>query len=465
MESFSSFYPSYLNGQADFHTRLTEFRHRIQSHADLNAFVRTYDDAIDASVIDAERPTDQPLRGMVIALKDNILLKDHAATCGSRILQPHYAVYDAHVVSLLKTAGAVFIGHTNMDEFAMGSSNEHSSYGPARNPYDRDRVPGGSSGGSAVVAATRMADVALGSETGGSVRQPAAFCGLYGLKPSYGRLSRRGLVAFGSSLDQISPMSLSIEDLDRAFDVMDQHDPQDSTSTVERPPVTTVDPNRFRVGVSDAFLGDGLDPHMRDRYQAYLNALKKQGVEIVAIDLPHLAKSIATYYIIATAEASSNLSRYDGIRYGRRDIEDGADLHEMYALTREKGFGAEVKRRIMLGTFVLSHGYFDAYYRQAQKVRRLIRNDFEKAFSVCDVIFSPTTPTTAFKIGELTSDPLAMYLSDIYTAPANLAGIPGLNIPAGMDPNGLPIGMQILGPMNADKQLIETAKWLQTVDV
>jgi aspartyl-tRNA(Asn)/glutamyl-tRNA(Gln) amidotransferase subunit A len=334
-----------------------------------------------------------------------------------------------------------------MDEFAMGSSTENSAFKPTRNPWDPARVPGGSSGGSAAAVAARMAPVALGSDTGGSIRQPAALCGVVGLKPTYGRVSRYGLVAFASSLDQVGPLARSVDDVALVANALCGHDPRDSTSAAEPAPdfsgALKAGPEGLRIGVPESFLAEGVETETLARFREALATLEGAGLRVVDVELPHLPHAIATYYLVATAEASSNLARYDGVRYGLRTPESG-DLREMYGQTRDLGFGPEVKRRIVLGTFALSSGYYDAYYLRAQKVRTLIRRDFEKAFEACDVVATPTTPTPAFRLGEKTDDPLQMYLEDIFTVPANLAGIPGLSLPCGLV-GGLPVGLQLLG--------------------
>ncbi|MBV9927963.1 MAG: Asp-tRNA(Asn)/Glu-tRNA(Gln) amidotransferase subunit GatA [Acidobacteria bacterium] len=388
------------------------------------------------------------LRGVPVALKDNICVRGMQATCGSSILAGYHPPYDATVTERLNAAGAVVVGKTNCDEFAMGSSNENSAYGPVRNPWDTRRVPGGSSGGSAAAVAARIVPAALGSETGGSVRQPAALCGIVGVKPTYGRVSRYGLVAFGSSLDQVSVFGLTVRDAALVLRTIAGRDERDSTTAdVEVPDYVAGlggDLKGARIGVPRALFGEGLDADVRARVEGAVDAYRDLGAEVVDVELPHAKYSIAVYYIIATAEASSNLARYDGVRYGFR-AEDPKDLREMYRRTREEGFGAEVKRRIMLGTYVLSSGYYDAYYLKAQQVRTLIQRDFLSAFETCDAVLTPTTPTPAFRLGEKTDDPLSMYLSDIYTCMANLAGIPGVSVPCGLTPSGLPVGFQLMG--------------------
>ena len=389
-----------------------------------------------------------PLAGIPIAIKDNICVRGLQASCGSRILADYHPPYDATVIERLRTAGAVIIGKTNCDEFAMGSSNENSAFGPVRNPWDTERVPGGSSGGSAAAVAARIVPVALGSETGGSVRQPAALCGIIGVKPTYGRVSRYGLVAFGSSLDQVSIFGQTVGDAATVLGSIAGRDPRDSTTADVAVPdyvsELTGKVGGARLGVPRELFGEGLDPEVRASVERVIEAYRELGAEVVDVELPHAKYSIAVYYIIATAEASSNLARYDGVRYGHR-TEAATTLQQMYRRTRDEAFGAEVKRRIMLGTYVLSSGYYDAYYRKAQQVRALIKDDFRHALDACDAILTPTTPTPAFLLGEKTDDPLAMYLSDIYTCTANLAGIPGINIPAGVSSAGLPIGFQLLG--------------------
>ncbi|MCA1636477.1 MAG: Asp-tRNA(Asn)/Glu-tRNA(Gln) amidotransferase subunit GatA [Acidobacteria bacterium] len=390
----------------------------------------------------------ETLRGVPIAIKDNICVRGLQATCGSRILAGYHPQYDATVIERLRAAGAVVIGKTNCDEFAMGSSNENSAFGPVRNPWDTERVPGGSSGGSAAAVAARIVPVSLGSETGGSVRQPAALCGIVGLKPTYGRVSRYGLVAFGSSLDQVSVFGLTVRDAALVLQTIAGRDTRDATTAdVSVPDYVSElagDISGARIGVPRALLGEGVDAEVRASVESAIEAYRALGAEIVDVELPHARYSIAVYYIIATAEASSNLARFDGVRYGHR-TEEGDNLQQMYRRTRDEGFGAEVKRRIMLGTYVLSSGYYDAYYLKAQQVRTLIKQDFLDAFDACDAILTPTTPTPAFRLGEKTDDPLAMYLSDIYTCMANLAGIPGVSIPCGLSTTGLPIGFQLMG--------------------
>lgn len=428
----------------------------------LNAFLQIDRDGAlrRADEIDAGGDFSQALAGIPIAIKDNICVQGLQTSCGSRILGPYHAPYDATAIERLNAAGAVIIGKTNCDEFAMGSSNENSAFGPVRNPWDTERVPGGSSGGSAAAVASGIVPVALGSETGGSVRQPASLCGIVGLKPTYGRISRYGLVAFGSSLDQIGIFGRRVRDVAEVLKVIAGRDEHDSTTADVPVPdyVGQLSGNikGTRIGVPHELFGEGLDEEVRASVENAIEAYRSLGAEIVDVELPHAKYCIAVYYIIATAEASSNLARYDGVRYGFR-AEESNELRSMYRRTRDEGFGAEVKRRIMLGTYVLSSGYYDAYYRKAQQVRTLIRQDFLKAFESCDAIATPTTPTVAFKIGEKTDDPLAMYLNDIYTCTANLASIPGISLPCGLSNDGLPIGLQLMGAYWSESNLLRLA--------
>ena len=394
--------------------------------------------------------TPGPLAGVPVAIKDVLAVKGVPATCGSRILETFVPPYDATCVTRLKEAGAIVLGKTNMDEFAMGSSTEHSAFGKTRNPWDLERVPGGSSGGSAAAVAARETPLAIGTDTGGSIRQPAAFTGTVGLKPTYGRVSRYGLVAFASSLDQAGPFSRTVRDAALALSVMSGADPKDMSCSTEPPGdfvAAAAGRGRqikgLRVGVPREFLGEGLDPEVGQAVARCHELLASAGAEIVEVSLPTTGYAIAAYYIVATAEASSNLARFDGVRYGLRD-KDAATLRDMYESTRVAGFGPEVKRRIMLGTYALSAGYYDAYYLKAMKVRTLIRRDFAEAFTKADILVGPTTPTPPFRFGEKLDDPLSMYLSDIYTVTANLAGIPGLSMPCGFTRAGLPIGCQLL---------------------
>ncbi|MDQ3130750.1 MAG: Asp-tRNA(Asn)/Glu-tRNA(Gln) amidotransferase subunit GatA [Acidobacteriota bacterium] len=408
---------------------------------------------------------DAPLKGFAIAVKDNICTKGMQTTCGSRILENYRAQYDATAVKKLYEAGAVIIGKANMDEFAMGSSNENSAFGGARNPWDTTRVPGGSSGGSAVAVASGVVRASLGSETGGSVRQPASFCGIVGLKPTYGRISRFGLVAFASSLDQIGIFGQTAKDVAQVLGAIAGRDANDATTADVPVPdyVSSLekDIKGRKIGVPRALFGVGLDDEVRNAVENSIENFRKLGAEIVDVELPHAKYGIAVYYILATAEASSNLARFDGVRYGFR-AKGAHALREMYNKTREEGFGAEVKRRIMLGTYVLSSGYYDAYYAKAQKVRTLLKQDYQKAFSNCDAILTPTSPTVAFKFGAKSDDPLAMYLSDIYTVSANLTSIPGINVPCGLSSENLPIGLQLVGNNWSEDVLLNLANRYET---
>ncbi|HSE36190.1 MAG TPA: Asp-tRNA(Asn)/Glu-tRNA(Gln) amidotransferase subunit GatA, partial [Blastocatellia bacterium] len=404
------------------------------------------------------------LAGALIAVKDNMVIRGIRTTAGSRILSNYKPPYTATVLERLQAAGGIIIGKTNLDEFAMGSSTENSAFGPVKNPWDPSRVPGGSSGGSAVAVATGMAMGALGSDTGGSVRQPASLSGVVGLKPTYGRVSRYGLIAFGSSLDQIGPFASCVEDVARILQVIAGRDPNDSTSSDadvdDYLSALAGEIQGLRVGVPREYYGTGLDSEVKEKVEAATRKLADLGAEIIEISLPHTEYAVPVYYLIATAEASSNLARYDGVRYGFR-AEGTATLKEMYSRTRDQGFGAEVKRRIMLGTYALSAGYYNQYYGKAQKVRSLIERDFRDAFGRCDVIATPTSPTPAFKLGEKAEDPLEMYLSDIYTITANLAGVPALSLPCGLTSSGLPIGVQLIGKQFDEARLLRAAHSLE----
>jgi aspartyl-tRNA(Asn)/glutamyl-tRNA(Gln) amidotransferase subunit A len=404
-----------------------------------------------------------PLHGVPVALKSNLCASGHETNCGSRLLAGWQPPYTARALERLLDAGAILVGMTHMDEFGFGSSGENSGYATSRNPHDPERTAGGSSSGSAVAVASGMVPLALGSDTGGSVRQPAALCGIAGFKPSYGRIPRHGLVAFGSSLDCISPLARSVTDLECAMEVLSGHDALDATS-IEEPPLLRIASDGglegWRIGVPrecfEAQAASGLDPGVRAAVEAALVRFEQLGAQCVEISLPHLRHAIATYYIIACAEAASNLARFDGVRYGVRHTA-GSSLAAMMSATRERGFGAEVKRRVLLGTFVLSAGYHEAWYQRAQRVRARIAQDFEQAFEHCEVLVTPTTPSTAFRLGEKSSDPLAMYLSDVLTVPANLAGIPALSIDCGRT-QGLPVGMQILGPARSDARVLRAGR-------
>ncbi|KAA3627427.1 MAG: Asp-tRNA(Asn)/Glu-tRNA(Gln) amidotransferase subunit GatA, partial [Proteobacteria bacterium] len=407
-----------------------------------------------------------PLCGLPIAHKDIFCTKGLRTSCGSRILDSFVSPYDATVVERLAAQGAVTLGKTNMDEFAMGSSNETSWYGPVANPWNKSRVPGGSSGGSAAAVAARLAPAATGTDTGGSIRQPAAFCGLTGLKPSYGRVSRYGMIAFASSLDQAGPLAQSAADAALLFDAMAGFDSRDSTSLARdvTPAAASLEEtlDGLRVGLPGEFFDTGVDSEVAAAVEAAISRLTELGATTVEISLPNSAAGIPCYYVIAPAEASSNLARFDGVRYGYR-AENPVDLIDLYERSRSEGFGAEVKRRIMIGTYALSSGYYDAYYLKAQKIRQLIAQDFRAAFEKCDVVIGPTTPTTAFALGEKTDDPVSMYLNDIFTNTVNLAGLPGLSLPVGFDRQGLPIGMQLIGPYFEEAKLLNVAHRYQSV--
>ena len=409
-----------------------------------------------------------PLAGVPFGIKDVLTLEGFPATAGSKILEGYHPPYTATAVRKLADAGAVFLGKLNCDEFAMGSSNENSAYGPVHNPHALDRVPGGSSGGSAAAVAAGMAVATLGTDTGGSIRQPASFCGVVGVLPTYGRVSRYGLIAFASSLDRVGPFAANVRDAAIVLGVIAGHDPMDATSSPLPVPDYTADLAKgvrgMKFGVPSEYFAEGLDPEVRAAVEAAIEKLRAAGAEIVPISLPHTRYAIPTYYVIATAEASSNLARFDGVRYGLRAPQSDT-LAAMYRRTRDLGFGAEVKRRILLGTYVLSHGYYDAYYRKAQQVRRLLTDDFLAAFRSVDAILTPTAPTPAFRIGEKSDDPVAMYLADIYTVTANLAGICGISVPCGKSRDGLPIGLQILGSHFNEATIFRVAQAVETLSV
>ena len=424
----------------------------------------TQDIALEQAAI-ADKAFDQgdqtsPLTGIPIALKDVICTQDVLTTCGSQILGNFVSPYDATVMQKLKSHKAVMIGKTNMDEFAMGSSTENSAFFTTRNPWDLDTIPGGSSGGSAAVVAADEAIVSLGSDTGGSIRQPASLCGVVGMKPTYGRVSRFGLIAFASSLDQIGPLTKDVTDCAITHNVICGHDKMDSTSAnLPVPDFTTSlinDVNDIKIGIPTQYFSQGIDPEVEKNVRSAIELLEKLGASTEEVSLPHTDYAIATYYIIAPAEASANLARYDGVRYGLR-TEHIDNIIDMYRKTRSQGFGDEVKRRIMLGTYALSSGYYDAYYLKAQKVRTLIKQDFDQAFEKVDVLITPTSPTPAFKAGERTDDPLQMYLSDIFTTPSSLAGLPGISVPCGLTENGLPIGLQILAAPFEEEKIFQVA--------
>ncbi len=459
-------------GEVSAEEVVSSFLHRVEEvEGDLNAFITLFsqDSLTQAREVDKLRAKGERvgrLAGVPIAIKDNICVQGKRMTCGSRMLSNFVPPYDATVVRRLKEEGAIIIGKTNMDEFAMGSSNENSFFGPVKNPFDSQRVSGGSSGGSAAAVSAGEAPMALGSDTGGSVRLPASFCGVVGLKPTYGLVSRFGLVAFASSLDQIGVLTRDVEDCALLLEVIAGYDPQDSTSIDQHLPDLVLEMKKgikgLRVGLPEEYFSPEVDPQVKEAVLRAVNQLTLEGVEVERVNLPHTTSAIATYYIIADAEASSNLARYDGARYGYR-AQGTRVLLDMYSRTRNEGFGDEVKRRIMLGTYVLSSGYYDAYYLQAQKARTLIRKDFEEAFCRCDLLVTPTSPTPAFKLGEKMDDPLLMYLSDSFTVPANLAGLPSLSIPCGMTREGLPIGMQIIGPPLGESQILGLASIYEQV--
>ncbi|MFN3543431.1 MAG: Asp-tRNA(Asn)/Glu-tRNA(Gln) amidotransferase subunit GatA [Thiobacillus sp.] len=434
----------------------------------LNAFITVDPEKtlLEAAAADAliAAGRNGPLTGVPVAHKDIFCTDGWLTTCGSKMLANFVAPYDAHVIQRFKAAGMPSLGKTNMDEFAMGSSNETSHFGPVKNPWDTTRVPGGSSGGAAAAIAARMAPAATGTDTGGSIRQPAAFTGITGLKPTYGLVSRYGMIAFASSLDQAGPMAPSAEDCAHLLNVMTGFDPNDSTSLEREKEDYTRDLDRplagLRVGLPKEFFAEGLNNEVAAAVEAAVDELKKLGATTVEISLANSKLAIPVYYVLAPAEASSNLSRFDGVRYGYR-APDYTDLNDMYAKTRAQGFGAEVKRRILIGTYVLSHGYYDAYYLQAQKIRRLIAHDFAEAFKTCDVILGPTAPGTAFRLSEKSDDPVEMYLNDLYTIPANLAGLPGMSLPCGFDTRGLPIGLQLVGNYFAEAKMLNVAHQYQ----
>jgi len=443
---------------ADFFSRID------RGNAPLNAYLtlspdRAYAqaDRMDAAIARGEPLP--PLAGVPIAVKDVISTRGVRTTCASKMLDDYIPPYDATAVERLERAGVIILGKTNCDEFAMGGSSENSAYGPVRNPVDLDRVPGGSSGGSAAAVAADLAVTALGTDTGGSIRQPGSFCGIPGLMPTYGRVSRYGLVAFASSLDKIGPFARNVADLAAVMAVIAGHDPCDSTSAAVPVPDYAAAIEKpiqgLRLGVPEEYFGEGLDSEVKQKIESGIALLERLGCRRIPVRMPHTDYAIATYYIIATAEASSNLARYDGVRYGLRV--PGATLMEMYRQTRDRGFGPEVKRRIMLGTYVLSAGYYDAYYLRAQRVRSLIARDFADAFQKVDAIVTPTAPSPAFRIGEKIADPLQMYLADVYTVTGSLAGVPGVSVPCGKTRAGLPVGMQIFGPHFSEDRVLQIA--------
>jgi aspartyl-tRNA(Asn)/glutamyl-tRNA(Gln) amidotransferase subunit A len=458
----------FTDGELSARGLVSRYQDEIKKkNADLNAYLETFDDAFEAAenIDELIKRGDTPraLEGIPFAIKDNILIKGKKAGSASKILEGYAASYDAFVIKKLREAGAIFLGRTNMDEFAMGSSTENSAYNPTKNPYDESRVPGGSSGGSAAAVAADMALAALGSDTGGSIRQPSSFCGVVGLKPTYGSVSRSGLMAMASSLDQIGPITKTVEDAEIIFNIIRGKDLLDSTTAS---PELKAKDHKLKtkvVGIpKEYFIKEGMSKDVANKTQEAIDYLKNKGFEIKEVSLPFSKYALAAYYIIIPAEVSANLSRFDGMRYGLR--EDGKNLFEVYANSRERGFGSEARRRIILGTYVLSAGYYDAYYSRAQKVRHLIREDFKKAFSEVDVLLTPTAPTTAFKIGEKTSDPLSMYLEDIFTVPVNLAGVPAISVPFGFsekEGKKLPIGVQLIAPWFEENKLFEVGKVLE----
>ena len=469
MKTFDTIQTELHAGTTTCEQLTTEYLGAIDAGRGLNAFLSVFPEKAlaQARIVDQKLAAGSAgrLAGMVVSIKDAICVEGERVTCGSRILEDFVSPYHATVVKRLLADDAIIVGKNNMDEFAMGSSTENSAFGRVRLVQDEARVPGGSSGGSAVAVRAGMATASLGSDTGGSIRQPASFTGVVGLKPTYGRVSRFGLVAFASSFDSIGPLALTTRDCAQVLNVIAGHDEHDSTSAKEPVPDFTAALNRdvkgLRVGIPREYFGEGLDSDVRSAVERSIDTLKKNGATIEEVSLPHTDYTIATYYILATAEASSNLARYDGARYGSR-AKKVRDLAGMYTASRSEGFGSEVKRRIMLGTYVLSAGYYDAYYRKGQKVRRLIQQDFFNAFSKVDCLITPTAPTTAFKAGEKVDDPLKMYLSDIYTTSANLAGIPGISVPYGKDHQGLPIGVQILGRQFDEATILKVADFLES---
>jgi aspartyl-tRNA(Asn)/glutamyl-tRNA(Gln) amidotransferase subunit A len=455
------------SGKLSLVENVQHFLKNIEDQKDLNSFNFVFADEAIVTAKAVEQKiksnTAGKLAGMVIAIKDVLAYKDHPLTCSSNILINFTSLYTATAVQKLIDEDAIIIGKTNCDEFAMGSSNENSAFGNVLNPSDKTRVPGGSSGGSAVAVAANLCDVSLGTDTGGSIRQPAAFCGVYGLKPTYGRVTRFGLTAFASSFDTIGPFSKNVEDTALVLEVISGKDENDSTSVnkeISDFSSSLLKESKLKIGIPKEYFADGLDEEIKTAILNVVDELKLKGHEVKEVSLPKTEYTIATYYILTTAEASSNLARFDGAIYGYR-AKEYSNLKEMYLNSRTEGFGKEVKRRIMLGTYVLSSGYYDAYFGKAQKVRRLIKEDFDKVFSDVDLLITPTTPTAAFRIGEKSNDPLQMYLSDIYTTSANLAGIPAINIPIGLSSDNLPIGLQILSQQFNEEKIFQLAKHIQ----
>jgi aspartyl-tRNA(Asn)/glutamyl-tRNA(Gln) amidotransferase subunit A len=452
----------------------TSYYERIEKlNAKLNVYLSlTRERALEqAARVDAAAAKGEPLgplAGIPVGIKDVLVMRGAAATAGSKILKDYHPPYDATVVTRLESAGAVLLGKLNCDEFAMGSSNENSAYGPVRNPVDPERVPGGSSGGSAAAVAANLAVASLGTDTGGSIRQPASFCGVVGVLPTYGRVSRYGLIAFASSLDRIGPFASNVRDAATMLSVIAGHDPADATSSPAPVADYAAESDKgaegLRIGVPAEYFGEGLDPEVRQRIESGIESLNAAGCTVKPVSLPHTRYAIPTYYLVATAEASANLARFDGVRYGYRSP-SSATLSDMYSHSRDEGFGAEVKRRILLGTYALSAGYYDAYYLKAQKVRRLLADEFLRAFADVDAIVTPTAPTPAFKLGEKSGDPLAMYLADIYTVTASLAGICGVTVPCGAIRAGLPIGMQVLASHLHESTAFRVARAVEAAQV
>ena len=460
---------SILSGVTTCERVVDGYLQKIDSAKRLNAFLSVFHDEARDQACRVDRKiasgTAGKLAGMVIGIKDVLCMKGKKVTCGSRILENFESLYNATAVEALLREDAILVGKTNMDEFAMGSSTENSAFGPVLNPVDETKVPGGSSGGSCVAVAAGLSHAALGTDTGGSIRQPASFCGVVGLKPTYGRVSRYGLVALSSSFDQIGPFAHTVRDAATILGVIAGHDERDSTSAEVPVPdyarSLSKDVKGMKIGIPAEAFADGLNDEVRSNVEKAVDVLRNAGASIHDIHLPHSQYNISTYYILMTAEASSNLARYDGARYGFRENE-AHDLASMYTKSRSEGLGAETKRRIMLGTYVLSAGYYDAYYKKAQRVRRLIQHDFLQAFRKVDCILMPTSPTTAFSFGEKADDPLQMYLSDIYTVSANLAGIPGISVPFGADSKGLPVGVQLLGKQFDEPTVLRVADFLES---
>ena len=454
-------------GELSLRSNLEYFLKKIEAEKNLNAFNFIFNEDV-LSIADSVESKIKggsygKLAGMVIAVKDVLAIKNKPLTCSSKILHDFYSIYTATAIQKLIDEDVIIIGKTNCDEFAMGSSNENSAFGNVLNPVDESRVPGGSSGGSAAAVAGGLCDAALGTDTGGSIRQPASFCGVFGLKPTYGRVSRYGLTAFASSFDSIGAFTNNVFDAAAILEVISGKDENDSTSSNKDVPAYSKEFKNHSnpvIGIPKEYFSEGVSVEVKNAVENFIEQLKGNNITVKEISLPNTEYTIATYYILTTAEASSNLARYDGARYGYRS-QDSSALLEMYNNSRSEAFGSEVKRRIMLGTYVLSSGYYDAYYRKAQKARRIIKNDFDEAFKQVDLILTPTSPTVAFKIGEKSSDPLEMYLSDIYTTSANLAGIPGINIPAAKDKDGLPIGIQLLAPQFAELNLLKFSYFIE----